>query len=680
MAEPTSSGGLLKLVRPEHAGEDAPERGDEEAVSENVLLRREIVNRITAEFQSARDFRVSEGIEELLLAALRSQRGEYSPEKLQQIQQFSGSQVYARITAAKCRGATAILKDIYLNADDPWVLEPTPVPTLPDDAAAAVMQLVQSEVSNMQAAGQPVDEEAFQRRVRELMDATQKAALRTAVEETARAEGYLRDLLVEGGFYEALAEFLIDLPMFPYACIKGPMLRNKTQISWVEGQASLTTVLRLFWQRVSPFDLWFTPGASGVKHSAVMERIPLTREELLDLKGLPGYDDDAIDRVLYEFEGQSEFWQKWASNFETQRRELEIRGAAFHYGDGNFIDTLEYHGYMRGQWLLDWGLPESEVPDPLQEYYVTAWVASDELIKVHLNPNPRQRPIYYVTSYEKVPGSLVGHGLPQILSDIQEVANATLRALVNNLSIASGPQVEVNTERMAPNADAQSLYPWKRWFTKSDPFGANTTQPAVMFWQPQSNAHELLNVYKEFTNMADEISAIPRYMSGSPRAGGAASTASGLAMLMDNSSRVMQSVISNVDREVLRPMVEELYDMVMLLHPDKLRGDETIVVKGVANALKREQDRVRQLEFLQITANPIDVGIIGPDRRAAILRAVAKDIGLPHEDIVPSNEEIRKAMEQPPPQEQQPPGAPSAPAPSQGGAPHLNTQANGRST
>jgi hypothetical protein len=134
----------------------------------------------------------------------------------------------------------------------------------------------------------------------------------------------------------------------------------------------------------------------------------------------------------------------------------------------------------------------------------------------------------------------VGNGLPDILSDIQDVCNAALRSLVNNLSIASGPQVVVNTERLAPDEDGEDMYPWKRWRVTSDPM-SNNTQVPISFFQPVSNANELLAVYQKFSDIADELSAIPKYLSGNAT-GGAGRTASGLAMLMGNASKILQTV------------------------------------------------------------------------------------------------------------------------------------------
>ena len=86
----------------------------------------------------------------------------------------------------------------------------------------------------------------------------------------------------------------------------------------------------------------------------------------------------------------------------------------------------------------------------------------------------------------------------------------------------------------------------------------------------------------------------------------------------------------------------------MVMLTDKtgmLRGDESITVLGVNVAMQRETQRQRQLEFLQITANPIDMQIMGIRGRAKVLRAVADGIGLPGEDIVPPDDEIKAQLQ-----------------------------------
>jgi hypothetical protein len=190
------------------------------------------------------------------------------------------------------------------------------------------------------------------------------------------------------------------------------------------------------------------------------------------------------------------------------------------------------------------------------------------------------------------------------------------------------------------------MYPWKRWHVKSDPFG-NNTEKAIEFFSPASNASELLSVYQAFSAMADEASAIPKFMTGSPPSGGLGRTASGLSMLMQNSSKILQTVASNIDIDVVEPVINALVDMVMLTdQTGLLTGEEKVRVLGVQVAQQRETQRARQLEFLQMTANPIDMGIIGVKGRAQVLRSVATEIGLPGENIVPSDSDLNQKEQQ----------------------------------
>lgn len=630
-----------------------------------------------------------------LLSSLRSVQGTYDPQKLAEIRKFGGSEVYARLIAAKCRGATSLLRDVYLGADRAWGLQEPSDPTIPTEALDSIEKMVTLEAQSA-AMGSPGAPEAgvppvpgempkpdmIQKRVFQLMQAAREAAKKHAHEQTLIAEDKVDEILVQGNFYSALADFLIDIPSYPFACIKGPTVRMVSDITWQGRQPVQTRRAKLWWDRVSPFDIWWTPGVSDIEAAEIIHRIRVTRTDLNDLIGLPGYNTENIRFVLqyYGTGGLSENWDSTdASRAVMENRENPVMNLS------NLITTLEFHGNVQGRMLLEYGFTEEQIPDPLRDYSIQAWLIGQYLIKVQLNPNPRRRKPFYLSSFEKQPGSPIGNGIPDIISDLQEVCNATLRAVVNNMSIASGPQVVVNDDRLAGQENGEELYPWKRWHT-TNPAVAGSTEKAIDFFQPQSNAQELFQVFNAFYGLADDVSAIPKYLSGNSPGGGAGRTASGLAMLMGNASKILQTVCANVDEDVMNPLLRDLLDLVLMTDTSGLlTGEEEVVPKGVAVAVQRETMRQRQLEFLQITGNPIDMQIIGPKGRATVLRAVSTGIGLDGEQIVPSEDEMEAqqkqaqtiaqaggmpgAQMQPPP----PPGAPpgggrrAASAPPQGG-------------
>jgi hypothetical protein len=74
---------------------------------------------------------------------------------------------------------------------------------------------------------------------------------------------------------------------------------------------------------VSPFDLWWTPGASDIEDAAVIEKTRLSRADLNDLLDLPGYNEEAIRKVLQEY-GDGGLNEHWDTT-DTERANMESR-------------------------------------------------------------------------------------------------------------------------------------------------------------------------------------------------------------------------------------------------------------------------------------------------------------------------------------------------------------------
>ena len=365
------------------------------------------------------------------------------------------------------------------------------------------------------------DPSAVRQRYEAMMEDARDLAKRHAADQAEVAEDKLEELLAQGGFYTSLAEFLVDLPLFPYACIKGPTVRIKTQVKWTKDvapwsgqpqippppdpansnqpgvtppgvtQASNTPpkqpqiakpqvqdVPVLCWERVSPFDIYWTPGVANIEDANVVQRSRLTRAEINDLLDLPGFITDEVRAVLDEY-GRGGLVDNWDQT-DAERAILESREDP-RFNQSGLIACLEFQGNAQGRYLLDIGMDPNSIPDPLRDYFIDAWLIGRHIIKVQLAPSPRKRHQYYITSFEKVPGNPCGNGLPDLLNDVSSVMNATLRSLVNNLSISSGQQVTVNDDRLSDGEDGEQMYPWKRWHVKSDPFG-NNTEKAVEFF------------------------------------------------------------------------------------------------------------------------------------------------------------------------------------------------------
>lgn len=600
---------------------------------------------ISRQWEMMNRHRLALGIADRLLASLRAFNGQYDAQRLQEIKRFGGSDVYARITPSKCRGATSLLRDIYINKDRPWGFAAPADVDIPLEQYRNIAVAVQGEVENMVQAGQPPGREQVRDRVRHLLEAAREAAKKQEKERVQVAEDKVETLLVQGNFYVALAECLADLTIFPYVVLKGPTVRMMPTVEWVNGVPQVSSKPVVWYERVSPFDFWFSPGVARIQDAQCIERRRMTRAGLNDLLDLPGYDHEAVRACLRDYPyGLTDI----LDYTESPRSILESRENP-QWNETGLIDMLEFQGNIQGQMLIDSGLDPKKISDPMRDYMCVIWKVGRYVIKIQLNPSPRKRHSYYLTSFEKVPGTPIGNSLPDILADVQDLGNVALRSLANNMAFASGPQVVVDDNRLAPSEDGESFYPWKRWHARMDPF-ANTSQALapITFFQPQSNAQELMSVYQFLLQLGDDQSAVPRYItSGTGATGGAQRTASGLAMLMGNAGKVLQTVAGNVDLDIIEQILEETKDLVLLTdETDVLDGTEKIVAKGTEMATQRETERSRQLEFLQVTNNPLDMQVMGLPGRAEVLKAVSRTIGLPGDEIVPDPDDMRRQMQQ----------------------------------
>jgi hypothetical protein len=374
-----------------------------------------------------------------------------------------------------------------------------------------------------------------------------------------RMELKMEDQLVEGLWVQAFTDFLDDITTFPSAFLKGPVVRKRPKLSWVKAQdgqyvPDVKDTLSLEWERVDPFNIYPAPDASEVNDGYLIERHKLHRAELLAMIGVEGYSEYAIRAVLDEYgKGGLRDWIYVDMNKAAAEGKSTM---GVQQNPSELIDALQFWGNVQGRLLLDWGMSENDIPDPLQDYAIEAWVVGHWVIKAVVNPDPLGRKPYYKASYEEVPGAYWGNSVADLCRDTQDVCNAAARALVNNMSIASGPQVVYNVDRLPQGENLTQLYPWKIWQVTSDPLAGSA--PPMQFYQPSSLANELMAVYEKFAILADEYTGIPRYMTGDSPSGGAGRTASGMSMLMSNAGKSIKQVITNIDTSVVKPVIERL--------------------------------------------------------------------------------------------------------------------------
>jgi hypothetical protein len=584
-----------------------------------------------------------------MLKSVRARRGEYDPDMLAQLREQGSSTIYMMLTSNKCRAASSWLRDTLITAseDKPWVVEPTPIPDLPPNKVQEVLQQAQQEVQQLYMMGQPPTDQQVRERLLEMKDMAM-SHLKDAAKRTAeRMDLKMTDQLLEGNWSKAFSEFLDDITTFPSAIMKGPVVRRRPQLKWVPSQdgqyvLDVQDALVLEWERVDPFNLYPSADASDIQDGALIERHKLSRADLQAMIGVEGYSEAAIRAVLEQY-GKGGL-RDWIYVDMTKASAEGKSTMGVQQNPSELIDALQFWGNVQGQLLLDWGMTAEEIPDPLLDYAIEAWVIGTWVIKAIVNSDPLGRKPYYKASYEEVPGAFWGNSVADLCRDAQAVCNAAARSLVNNMSIASGPQVVYNIDRLPQGENITQLYPWKVWQVTSDPLAG--TSPPMQFYQPSSLAAELLTVYEKFSVLADEYTGIPRYMTGDSPTGGAARTASGMSMLMSNAGKSIKQVISNIDENIISPVIDRLYFYNMRYGTDPdLKGDVKIVARGASALIIKEQAQMRQNQFLQIALqSPVVQQVVGMEGIAELLRQSAKTLDLNPDKVVPPVEILKQRM------------------------------------
>jgi len=620
------------------------ESGSEGVVIAPVVMR--LASHVRSCFQQALDFKQRE-ILPRLLKCQRLKKGEYESEKLMAIRASGGSEMFFNITETKCEAFSAWITEILIpEGERSWGIAPTPIPSLPPGVAQSVIEEVVSRFREQAAMGQ-VTPEMVASAAESLYDQRLAQLFDEASKRCKRMEKKIEDQLFEGGFYDALSEFIKYLSEFPIAILKGPVIKMKKQVTWVDGPdgrpTSVVTEQPMpTWEAVDPMLFYPAPNARSVNDAFVCELCEYSMAELANFKGVEGYNTAAIDAVLMN--PPSPLWV----NGDSERAVLDNRDVSVNSGlPGSTVRAVEFWGSVPGKMLVEWGL---QVSDETAYHEVCAVLIGDQIIRAVVNPDPLGRRPYYVDSFICRPKNMYGRSIPEKMEDCQNGSNAAHRTLINNMAMASGPQVAVDISALAPGQDWTTIAPWKVWPYNGLKAAARQSAKPLDFFQPDIIADRCMTIGEYFQNQSDERTMIPRYSYGENDVSGAGQTASGLSMLMSSAARSIKRVVRSVSRTTQCPAIERQYtwNLLFLDNTDfaAMKGDAKVQPRGVLAMMVKEQMMMRRSEFLQMTNNPSDLQIMGIEGRAHVLREVAGELGLERDKIVPSEEVLRAKVQQ----------------------------------
>lgn len=594
---------------------------------------------------------------------LRRVRGEYDPNKLTAIRAFKGSEAYIRTGENKARAAESWIKDIYRADVEPvFELEPTAVPDLPDETLEEIKLQVQEQALMIEARlaeSGVVDRQEVARLMNEFHEEAINNAkdelVKSAKERCKRAADLIRDQNQEGGWNDAFKEFLYYFIRLKAGIIKGPILTKKPKTFWrpgEDGNYSLQTedVLVHDVYCVSPFNFYPAKGMKKVGDGDIIEIHELSKQAIASLIGVPGYDAEELRAVIAKYE-KGELKAKWfIIEDETVVKQVTKEKNATSPTTPptqNTTDTatenilaMEFSGTVSGKLLLEWS-EGSDKPltgvDPQRQYQANCWKIGDHVVKAVINPDSLGRKPYHISSWAKNPEWIWGEGLLEFAAPLEDALNAIMRALINNIAIASGPMCEIDRDRVDMR---QPIYPWRQ--IESTSMQMKSEGPAVNYYQPQMHAQELITAWQFVAKVLDEMT-VPAYVQGASQSGVTTGTATVFTQLLSAATRSVKAMVANIDDDIITPYNQMCYDNLMQLSSDDtIKGDARAVARGIYGLQAKEQQSQRKVELLTTVANPAYMQILGAKNVGALLAQVIKgqDIKLPDLDRLEGDETV----------------------------------------
>ncbi len=626
---------------------EADQKEFELAQQQPVVLR--LASHVRAAFSSAVQAKAT--IMERMLMCLRQREGIYEADIEALIREQGGTTIYMLLTDVKCRALESWLKDIMLpSGERPYSIEPTPVPDIPpqfvEKAQKHFLQdylqrvAVQAQADGQQFDPSMINKDDLREAAEKFKDELLQQIREQAKQDADAIENNVDDELVEGKWYDALGDMIEDFATYPTAFVEGPVFRRRQTLQWIPvagtllSQISVADKIVKEYDRLDPFDVYPAAGAKTIQDGDLCIRKRFSRRDLDVLRGVDGFDTNAINQVLVRYaNGYKEFIA-----YDTEIATPHDRPNESTDPEGH-IDGIKFYGSVQGFMLREWGMTIKQVPDPYKEYPIIAYTVGPYVIGARINPHPLGRRNIYSASFRKKNGSIWGKSVPETMRDVQNICNSAARAICNNAAMASGPQVWQLVDLIPAECDRTNIHPWKIWEYSSEKLKSAGHDP-MGFFQPELIVNELLGLYKHFFDQGSEVTGIPAYIYGNEKIGGAGATASGLSMLMNAAAKGLRNAAGNIDKGIISPSVEEHWLIIMLTRPDLARGDCKIVARASEYLVQQEQLQMRRAEVLDKTNNPTDLSIMGIDGRSELLRENFKSLKMNVDKLIPRREDM----------------------------------------
>lgn len=603
------------------------EPGTEDALHEETMEYQGLISFIEKKFQRSKDKRLFD--ERRWITCYNNFRGLYGPDV--QFTSTEKSRAFVKITKTKVFAAYAQLLDILFSGQKfPIGIEPSNNPEGIEkdvfiDPKKPEGSPEESELPStiarkdiLDALGPLKDKlSPVQEKLESGSSSTPTALVFEPAKEAAKLmEGLMHDQLDEAGASKDLRSAVFEMCLFGTGILKGPFPKVKEYPKWTEDgkyQPVLKDIPDVQW--VSIWDFYNDPDANNMKDSeSAIQRHKLSRTQLRELKTRPHFREESIENVIKE--GASYVREWWENDLTDSELNPDV----------DRWEVLEYWGIIDTELAEEAGITLPKDFKSKDQVQVNAWICNGHILRLVLNPFTPARIPYQVCPYELNPYSFFGVGVAENMEDSQLLMNGFMRMAVDNGILAGNVMLEID-ETMLVDGQDMELYPGKIFRRQ----GGQPGQSIHAINIPSQTQNYFL-MFDKARQIADEATGMPSYAHGQFGVSGVGRTASGMSMLMGAAKENIKAVIRNIDDYILVPLGKSLFAFNMQFNFDKkFVGDVQVVARGTESLMRNEIRSQKILQFLQLTANPMDAPFV---KRDYLLRELSESLDLESDKTV----------------------------------------------
>lgn len=631
------------LVTPEQAQEEqlALEQQQEE-------LRQKLAQVLIKRRDEAIRFRADSGIERQWAEDQAYYEGEESTSKSSY---YKGMTLDSPLLA---KPKNAFKSNVFLNITRPYVetaaskvievLSPVDDRAFSVELSAIPFAIMGGEVlagsaipqqAQVPEAGQPpmVDANGQPATPQQVQQQQAKQSVEDKLRIAARgAQTWIDDKLQESGYNSELRSLVDSSARLGTGVMRGPIPVVRRSMKTENGAMVIAEEIAPESRSISVWNCFPSPDCGDNIHNGqyFIEHDKLTEKQVRELQGDPSYLADAIERVIEEGP-KANAATTMAENPSDSKDPSAKRFSVWYY-----------HGFLSVDDVTAMGCDCGDIRGGVAAVIT---IINDTPVKAHLAPLSKGRYPYDFMCWQKTAGSPWGIGIARQIRACQAILNATVRSMMENAALSSGPQVILGRGSIIPADGKWEITPRKVWLLKPDADIPDVTK-AFNAVQIPSIQQELLETVNFVLKMAENVTGLPILLQGQQGPNGVPDTVGGMQILVANASSLLRRMARIFDDCITKPHVTAYYDWMMEFgEDDSIKGDFRIVPRG-SSALVAKDMRATFLtqSVPQMIVNPA----FGIDP-ARYFKEVAKLNGLSPEDVQFTTAELQTIMSQQPP-------------------------------